>query len=812
MKILHKKNFGRQSNNKNCTKDNENIEINSNLLLKREYRSIKKKMDIKWYKKEYPTYIEYNSDPVLHYYFVGKKNNYYLTEKEKLENEFDVEWFENQFPITKLIDISSLDYYKKYGKLENLPVNAEENIIKNLYKKENFTEEKVKDIEYINIFCNIFKLDTIKYDDKLVFNKKLTEQKLCLLVYASSSCFSEKILDSLLKMNKCFPVRIICLANVSIKKNEKIFKKIEILSEKVEFIFTKRSTPLCSILKSVLNSICCEYILFLTMNSDFTADIFFENILISLTNANKKFYILNRTYKDVKNILLQDQSISAINGIIFKKEYLSSELLKIEDAFDFYLPQFLINHKNNSEYEELFLPNIGLHIQAFDKFTIEDLSYYIKNSIDLLSKDIKNVDVVVSVLRYIVKMYSLIQIFYYILASGLAILCSYIYSKGNFDLFRKITKELSCVIDSESILDNNYAHKVNKVILERLIKVDKNTIAIFETDYMNDLKEYFVLKAKKYFNIIYLSRPQFCSYIYFFSMCTRAIVQPCNLIIASNNIDIYASDGKSVVMAWHGLGLLKKIKNFNYNFFPKDILLTSSEYCIDKWSDIFSISSNRIFPLGNLSSDILFDEYYLNKFDVDIRKEYNIPIKSEIIFYAPTFRDYNDSDIALNFDIESLSHELELCNIYLIIKKHHIVKENKERFHLSLVNANISNKKFVIFDDKFNFVDLLSVCNFFMTDYSSGLFYALIRNLPIILYAYDLKVYKSKYGDFLINYPDDIPGTFVSNFANQKLINVLNESRKLVNTMRYKDFKNKMVSSCNGFCSDKLINLLKRFL
>ena len=81
----------------------------------------------------------------------------------------------------------------------------------------------------------------------------------------------------------------------------------------------------------------------------------------------------------------------------------------------------------------------------------------------------------------------------------------------------------------DTILKNENIHKIHANIVKNVIELKNNTVAVVETDFMEDLKTCFVPFLKKEYEVIYISKPQY--YDYHFS-----IVWLCVLLSSQLNI------------------------------------------------------------------------------------------------------------------------------------------------------------------------------------------------------------------------------------------------------------------------------------
>ncbi len=216
-----------------------------------------------------------------------------------------------------------------------------------------------------------------------------------------------------------------------------------------------------------------------------------------------------------------------------------------------------------------------------------------------------------------------------------------------------------------------------------------------------------------------------------------------------------------VIQIWHALGLMKKA---GYSILDKDegrskkesklfdmhenydYIFTSSVNCIDSMSKVFNYNKKyfKSVPLPRI--DLLKDKSYHKEIRNKILSKYKILGHKINVLYAPTFRKNDDiigeaiNDMCKYFDFDKYN---------LIIKLH------------PLSQIKIKNNK-VIKDSKFSTLDMITISDYVISDYSSIIYEAGIMNKKLIFYAFDLKEYKNN-RDFFIDYYNDLPGPIVYN-------------------------------------------------
>lgn len=279
--------------------------------------------------------------------------------------------------------------------------------------------------------------------------------------------------------------------------------------------------------------------------------------------------------------------------------------------------------------------------------------------------------------------------------------------------------------------------------------------------------------------------------MYHLARCGICIVDGYNVAVSflkhKKNLKIF--------QLWHALGAIKKFgyqtmttnkslqianvcklhKNYNY-------IIASSDYEIPFLMDAFGYERKYFYTFGLPRVDYLLRE--TNKNRKKIYKKYPEFINRKVILYAPTFRNNND------YRFEKLINIVNYNDYVLIIKKH----EN--------INYKISDLKSAYLIDDFSTLQLLSITNYLITDYSAVSIEAAILNIPIFIWAYDYENYKKYPGlnvdlkkEFSLYFSEDI----------NKIYKQLNKKYDL-NVVT--DFKNKNVKYLDKKITRRLIDFI----
>ena len=212
-----------------------------------------------------------------------------------------------------------------------------------------------------------------------------------------------------------------------------------------------------------------------------------------------------------------------------------------------------------------------------------------------------------------------------------------------------------------------------------------------------------------------------------------------------------------IVQMWHALGLMKKAgfsildneegrsksmaealkMHNNYDF-----ILTSSDACKPAFSEVFNADINKIltYPLPRL--DYMKSK---DKKDETIRKimdRYDFLKNKDNILYAPTHRK-NEED--LGEKINELIKEIDFEKYNLIVKCHPVS------------NIDMTSNNQILLDNEFSSLEMMTVSDIVITDYSALIYEGIIMNKKIYFYAFDLDKYLDARG-FFIDYVNELPG------------------------------------------------------
>ena len=210
-----------------------------------------------------------------------------------------------------------------------------------------------------------------------------------------------------------------------------------------------------------------------------------------------------------------------------------------------------------------------------------------------------------------------------------------------------------------------------------------------------------------------------------------------------------------ILQMWHALGICKKfgyyVEGEAEGYSPKliralrmhrnyDAILASSEFCRPYYAKAFHYPEETVKVLPLPRVDLLRSSVFMEARGNRIRAAYpELGDGKKNILYAPTFRKGVDTAEA----IRGLIDAADRTRFNLIVKLHPV-----ERRKLDLEG--------VFRCSEYSSMELLSVADYVITDYSAFLFEAAVAGRPLFFYTWDLDVYLQRRG-FCIDFPSEMP-------------------------------------------------------
>ena len=217
-----------------------------------------------------------------------------------------------------------------------------------------------------------------------------------------------------------------------------------------------------------------------------------------------------------------------------------------------------------------------------------------------------------------------------------------------------------------------------------------------------------------------------------------------------------------VIQMWHAMGALKK---FGRSILGQeegsseklaeamdmhkgyDYILASSQASIPYFAEAFGYPEDRFRVLPLPRTDLLKDGAYQAEQKNKILESHPELSGRKIVLYAPTMRKTED-------DITKPLALADAAQAYpdwtLVISPHPVMHQQYED------KREVFESKGALFLPAYSTMELLSLCDAVITDYSAVVYEAAAAEKPIYLFAYDLQQYEGSRG-FYLDYQTDMP-------------------------------------------------------
>lgn len=225
-----------------------------------------------------------------------------------------------------------------------------------------------------------------------------------------------------------------------------------------------------------------------------------------------------------------------------------------------------------------------------------------------------------------------------------------------------------------------------------------------------------------------------------------------------------------IIQIWHALGSFKRFGRsildmdggsssataeafkMHNNY---DLIATSGDACVKYFAEAFGQPKEKFIPIGIPRMDYLTDESEKKRLASAIYAKYPaLNNGKKNILYVPTFRDNEEGTAGLRRATKELVECVDYSKFNLIVK-HHVVDTNKEEIYIGgAENETVG--------EAFTGMDFMSVADFVITDYSSIIYEAALKNLPIYIYCFDSDKYLDERG-FYVDFWNDIPAVYSKN-------------------------------------------------
>ncbi len=261
----------------------------------------------------------------------------------------------------------------------------------------------------------------------------------------------------------------------------------------------------------------------------------------------------------------------------------------------------------------------------------------------------------------------------------------------------------------------------------------------------------------------------------------------------------------TIIQLCHGIGNLKKfghqtldnesgkgrhlseLMNMHSGY---DYLISTSKKTSEFYAQAFNMSVDKMLNFGTPKIDYILN---IGKKKKEVLKKYPHLKDKPVILYVSTFRTYED-DYLKKF-VDAAKNYLDKYNVIMHI--HPVAYKHHPDIDKYITDDRIYRCKDI------QTVDLLSVVDYAITDYSSFVFEPAILEKPTYLYVSDYDKYTEKNG-LNVNIFEELPG-YVFRDANDlfKKIETGKYDKKIV-----KKFRDRHVENCKGTATKEIVDFM----
>lgn len=307
-------------------------------------------------------------------------------------------------------------------------------------------------------------------------------------------------------------------------------------------------------------------------------------------------------------------------------------------------------------------------------------------------------------------------------------------------------------------------------------------------------------KSGKYdihYNLIRFEKNVMGDFKYFLN-CLKQLVEmkKSGLIILNDNNYIVSTrkpKGCKVLQVWHACGAVKKFGNEIKRQYPirnYDFVLSNADYWKPVFARSFHVEPQQVITTGMPRLDTLLQKKETSSFF----EKYPECRGKKLVLYAPTFRgNIIDGFTMITPDISKMNLDPDVLILY--------------KFHPLLGDRKLEGKQCLNMNAE-DLYELMHVCDFLISDYSSVFFDWSLLNKAFISYIPDVESYKEKIG-LNIDYENDFPGPICHD--EEELSNALKEDSSIYLEKRQL-FKEKYMKFDDGQNTKRVAQFIEHIL
>lgn len=264
-----------------------------------------------------------------------------------------------------------------------------------------------------------------------------------------------------------------------------------------------------------------------------------------------------------------------------------------------------------------------------------------------------------------------------------------------------------------------------------------------------------------------------------------------------------------LIQLWHACGAFKTFgfsrtgkrggpKQNSLDHRDYDYAIVSSSEIRQFYAEGFGIAMEKVAATGVPRTDVFFDENYKTNIVEKLQQQYPAIKGKKVILFAPTFRGYGKQSADYpRSQFDPVEFMGQIPEEYVLIIKHHpfvtmeyeIGDQWRDRI-LDLSGESEIN-------------DLLFITELLITDYSSVVFEAALLNIPMLMYAFDLRQYIAG-RDFYYDYEFFVPGKIVESFP--ELVEAV--CREDFEEEKLAQFRTRFFDDLDGKSTERVVKLI----
>ncbi len=294
----------------------------------------------------------------------------------------------------------------------------------------------------------------------------------------------------------------------------------------------------------------------------------------------------------------------------------------------------------------------------------------------------------------------------------------------------------------------------------------------------------------------------------------RRLLLTSRVIVTDDYIDLLKTvrlrEEQKVIQLWYAGGAIRRfgldapekesrIDEFKVHSQYTDVAV-SSEYVRQFYAHAFGIDMDVVKPLGNPRTDLIINEGTIKANREQMCSKHPLlRDKKRVYVYFPTNREYEDESLKFDpkIDWEALNNELDDDEIFIVCRHPNSTDEYIKGMLYPRVKDYTMDPT----------MEILSVADVIITDYSAIMFDASIMEKPMVFYTPDLETYDC---DFYLKYERDVPGEIIKDPS--ELLEAIRRAGENGFTEQIKEFKEKQMGACDGYSTERICELIESYL